>query len=356
MKKFNHGGNVYSIAREKNIPLSYIHDFSANINAFGPSKRGLLHINKALPNIVYYPDASELDAKKVIAETYHIKTEQIILGNGASELIYIICQLANIKNAVIAMPSFSEYKIAASIQNIPVNTFLLSDENYFALTKDSYKDITFDQSLVFLGNPNNPTGQILSKDVLLDILEKNKNGIVVVDESFIDFVGENYSYRSLINEYDNLIILHSFTKFYAIPGLRCGAAYACPNLINKLEKLKPTWSVNTLAQAYLQGSLIDQSYYYQTQSYYKVEKARLESLYNFLPSVKFISTQANFFLLEIENGRDMNALIAFLDENKCFVRNCANFEGLSENYIRVAIKSYEENNFLFKLLKEFLND
>lgn len=355
MNKFNHGGDVYAISREKNISLGVIHDFSANINSFGPSKRGLLYINKALPEIVHYPDPAGLELKKAISERYFVKQNQILLGNGASELIFNIVRLNNIKNVIVASPTFSEYEEAANVQNLPVIKFTTNEADNFAITEDSYSAIEFDQSLVFLGHPNNPTGQSLEKDILLDILEKNKSGLVVVDESFIDFVGDTFSYRSLINEYSNLIVLHSFTKFYAIPGLRCAALYANEALIKEIAKFLPTWNINTLAQAYMRGALEDKNYYYQTQSYYKVEKQMLESLYTFLPNVDFMRTEANFYMLKFAENINIDELHEVLAKNNCFVRKCENFDALSKHYIRVAIKTHEENILLFQLIKEFLD-
>ena len=213
--------------------------------------------------------------------------------------------------------------------------------------------------IVFLGNPNNPDGTLLDKQsikVLAQML-KDANSLLVIDESFIDFIGNeslrdnSHSMRELINQYDNVIIVHSFTKFYAVPGLRIGAVFANPTLIQELRQYIPAWSVNTLAQAYTESALTDTKYINDSKMVLANEaKYMYESLSDIKDLVVY-KPSANYILMEI-NDPDITVtdVQTRLEKHNLLIRSCANYKGLGPKWMRIAIKDHAHNVELIHLL------
>ena len=368
-----HGGNIFQFAHEQRIEPYEVVDFSANINPLGPSQRGLDALNSQLRYISHYPDATNDDVLNAIADTYEMDKHQIIVGNGAAELLYAICRLPGYTGAFVPAPGFSEYKEALEASKIPVRDIFYrprEDDNGLPYFEVPYLALeTFAAELkgqdgriiVFLGNPNNPDGTLLDKDHIRTVASmlKDANSLLVIDESFIDFVGNDplqdneYSMRSLVNEFDNIIVVHSFTKFYAVPGLRIGAAFANETLITQLQQYIPSWSVNTLAQAYTKAALNDVDYIKRTKQELNEERA---FMYNALDAIEGITVylpSANFILFQVnQEGITANYINEELKKYNMIVRNCDSYVGLTNHWVRIAIKDHDTN---IKLVDKLTN-
>ena len=368
-----HGGNIFQFAHEQRIEPYEVIDFSANINPLGPSQRGLDALNNQLRYISHYPDATNDDVLNAIADTYGMDKNQIIVGNGAAELLYAICRLPGYTGAFVPAPGFSEYKEALEASNIPVRDIFYrprEDDNgkpYFEVPYLALETFAAElkgqdgRIIVFLGNPNNPDGTLLDKDHIRTVASmlKDANSLLVIDESFIDFVGNDplqdneHSMRSLVNEFDNIIVVHSFTKFYAVPGLRIGAAFANETLITQLQQYIPSWSVNTLAQAYTKAALNDVDYIKRTKQELNEERA---FMYNALDDIEGITVYpplANFMLFQVnQKGITANYINEELKKYNMIVRNCDSYVGLTNHWVRIAIKDHETN---IKLVDKLTN-
>lgn len=368
-----HGGNIFQFAHEQRIEPYEVVDFSANINPLGPSQRGLDALNSQLRYISHYPDATNDDVLNAIADTYGMDKHQIIVGNGAAELLYAICRLPGYTGAFVPAPGFSEYKEALEASKIPVRDIFYrprEDDNGLPYFEVPYLALeTFAAELkgqdgriiVFLGNPNNPDGTLLDKDHIRTVASmlKDANSLLVIDESFIDFVGNDplqdneHSMRSLVNEFDNIIVVHSFTKFYAVPGLRIGAAFANETLITQLQQYIPSWSVNTLAQAYTKAALNDVDYIKRTKQELNEERA---FMYNALDAIEGITVylpSANFILFQVnQEGITANYINEELKKYNMIVRNCDSYVGLTNHWVRIAIKDHDTN---IKLVDKLTN-
>lgn len=368
-----HGGNIFQFAHEQRIEPYEVVDFSANINPLGPSQRGLDALNAQLRYISHYPDATNDDVLNAIADTYEMDKHQIIVGNGAAELLYAICRLPGYTGAFVPAPGFSEYKEALEASKIPVRDIFYrprEDDNgkpYFEVPYLALETFAAElkgqdgRIIVFLGNPNNPDGTLLDKDHIRTVASmlKDANSLLVIDESFIDFVGNDplqdneHSMRSLVNEFDNIIVVHSFTKFYAVPGLRIGAAFANETLITQLQQYIPSWSVNTLAQAYTKAALNDVDYIKQTKQELNDERA---FMYNALDDIEGITVylpSANFILFQVnQKGITANYINEELKKYNMIVRNCDSYVGLTNHWVRIAIKDHDTN---IKLVDKLTN-
>ena len=368
-----HGGNIFQFAHEQRIEPYEVVDFSANINPLGPSQRGLDALNAQLRYISHYPDATNDDVLNAIADTYEMDKYQIIVGNGAAELLYAICRLPGYTGAFVPAPGFSEYKEALEASKLPVRDIFYrprEDDNGLPYFEVPYLALeTFAAELkgqdgriiVFLGNPNNPDGTLLDKDHIRTVASmlKDANSLLVIDESFIDFVGNDplqdneHSMRSLVNEFDNIIVVHSFTKFYAVPGLRIGAAFGNETLITQLQQYIPSWSVNTLAQAYTKAALNDVDYIKRTKQELNEERAFMYNALDDIEGITVYPPSANFILFQVnQEGITANYINEELKKYNMIVRNCDSYVGLTNHWVRIAIKDHDTN---IKLVDKLTN-
>ena len=370
-----HGGNIFQFAHEQRIEPYEVVDFSANINPLGPSQRGLDALNAQLRYISHYPDATNDDVLNAIADTYGMDKHQIIVGNGAAELLYAICRLPGYTGAFVPAPGFSEYKEALEASKIPVRDIFYrprEDDNgkpYFEVPYLALETFAAElkgqdgRIIVFLGNPNNPDGTLLDKDHIRTVASmlKDANSLLVIDESFIDFVGNDplqdneHSIRSLVNEFDNIIVVHSFTKFYAVPGLRIGAAFTNETLITQLQQYIPSWSVNTLAQAYTKAALNDVDYIKQTKQELNDERAFMYNALDAIEGITVYPPSANFMLFQVnQEGITANYINEELKKYNMIVRNCDSYVGLTNHWVRIAIKDHDTNIKLVDKLTDIL--
>ena len=368
-----HGGNIFQFAHEQRIEPYEVVDFSANINPLGPSQRGLDALNAQLRYISHYPDATNDDVLNAIADTYGMDKHQITVGNGAAELLYAICRLPGYTGAFVPAPGFSEYKEALEASKIPVRDIFYrprEDDNgkpYFEVPYLALETFAAElkgqdgRIIVFLGNPNNPDGTLLDKDHIRTVASmlKDANSLLVIDESFIDFVGNDplqdneHSMRSLVNEFDNIIVVHSFTKFYAVPGLRIGAAFTNETLITQLQQYIPSWSVNTLAQAYTKAALNDVDYIKRTKQELNEERAFMYNALDAIEGITVYPPSANFMLFQVnQEGITANYINEELKKYNMIVRNCDSYVGLTNHWVRIAIKDHDTN---IKLVDKLTN-
>ena len=357
MQKFEHGGDIKSVIRENN--LNEIMDFSANINPYGLSSNIKNAILADLDNIIHYPQPNAEDLRKKIGETYNIADDKIIVGNGAVEIIYTLCHILKPKNVLIVSPGFSEYERAARSAGADIHYAMLDEKLDF---NSPMRDIIVNikgNDLLFIGNPNNPTGTLyMLEDMELLIEHAENNGcFIVVDESFMDFIktSEAFSVLPLVEKYHNLLVLHSLTKFYAIPGLRLGFAATDHEVLDPLYAAKDIWNVNSLAQAAGMAALDDKKYQRRSRTYTRTEINYLYEELSTLDKLKVYEPTVNFILVNIsKTGLTATQLREKLLKYNIIIRNCANYPGLDENYVRFAVRTREENDELVDALTEIL--
>ena len=353
MEKFEHGGNIYSRAPHGGKWL----DFSANINPLGLAPEVTQVIQENIAGIVHYPDPQAKALKTALREHYHLPEEQLLLGNGAAELFYLLVHMVRPKRVGIPVPSFGEYQRAAEAVGADIVFSPLQAAAEFAPDIDRFKQEIENVDCIFIGNPNNPTGKLLTRAQLIEYLPfLETRGIwTVVDESFLDFLPdeEAYTVRDLTSQYKHLLVVRSLTKFYAMPGLRLGFASAHPDLVQRLERGKDVWNVNSLAQAAGVAALGLKVYHKKSREFVQAEK---DWLYERLCAVNGLSPirpSVNFILVNVEEtGLSSGELTARMRGQGVLVRDCANYTGLEgRQYIRVAVRSRAENEQLLKALE-----
>lgn len=359
MQQFEHGGNVYAAARQAGADLSEYLDYSANINPLGLPASVREALSLSLDRIVHYPDTEAALLKQAVSEHYGIPVQLITAGNGAVELLYVLCHIIRPRRVLIPVPAFSEYERAARAARAEVEYCFLRPEDDFAVSINKIISALPSVDMVFLGNPNNPTGVLVENrqiEPLLAAAEKY-HVTVVVDESFLDFLPNDrlYTCRPLLKAYPNLFILHSLTKFYALPGLRLGFAMANPDLTTQLHLGKDPWNVNSLAQAAGVAAVNDLDFREQSRLLLDGERNIFYRNLAGVPGLKVYQPSVNFVLIDTTDTGMMAADIRkLLLQHKILIRDCSNYPGLSPYFIRVAIKRPAQNAALLKAIRQVI--
>ena len=354
-----HGGNVHKASRLLHTSLDQILDFSANINPLGMSSKGLDAVKEALQDIIHYPDPDMTHLYSITSELWNIPKECIVFGNGAAELIYAICRLPQIEGVYVPAPGFSEYSHGAKSCGLPIVEYPLEfDEHIFSFSYDlntMLQDLQQSKhQLVFIGNPNNPCGTLWKQESreLFELCKKNGH-YLVFDESFIDFLGDTYSMRNYVKDYNNVIIVHSLTKFYAVPGLRIGALMANPMIINFIKSHIPSWTVNHLAQIYSEKALQDNDYIEESRTALKTEKEWLYKELMQMDSLQCIQPSVNYILCHLHEQYSLEDMIQKLYHQSILLRDCSKYTGLGSNWFRIAVKTREQNQQLIQALQAY---
>jgi len=285
-----------------------------------------------------YPDPQSNELRNTIASYLGVAKENVFVGNGSDELILYILLTFKSNQVVFPTPTFAMYKILAQITNstvkeIPLtDEFELNDEEILKLTRNSH-------SIVFIAYPNNPTGNCFSKEKVLRIVEESR-GLIIIDEAYFEFSKETF--LSLIDSYDKVVILRTFSKAFGLAGLRIGYMVANPDIVNELFKVKLPYNLNSFSQSAAICAMENFRYLLQPQ----INKiiAQREKLYSFLKGINGIipySSSANFILFKTLNV-PANTLFSELVEEGILIRNL-NKDGIP-NCLRVTIGTEEENN------------
>lgn len=348
-----HGGDVWNACREWGIALESILDFSASINPLGPSPQALKALQAQLPLVRHYPEPGAGSLKKELADWLSVDIRQLVLGNGGSELIYLVARMFYKGRVLLAAPCFTEY--GKGLLSANIHHFLLDAREAFRLPVESFCSCIEPDDLIFIGHPNNPTGNLLAKEDLIEIIEQaaRKDATVVIDEAFLDFTGDcSASLRDRVLVNPNLLIVSSLTKFFAMPGLRLGYAVAAPPTAAAMERLLPPWRVNSLALAAARASLSDRNYIEATLATVKKEREFMEQQLHHLGLTVYPAC-GNFLLLYADERKGMTArdIQHKLGPRGILIRLGDSFVNLTPYHFRISIKTHQQNLKLLDALK-----
>ncbi|MBF7083062.1 threonine-phosphate decarboxylase [Desulfallas sp. Bu1-1] len=355
--EYLHGGDVFGASRNLKRSLREIYDFSASINPLGPSPAALAAIKNNLELIKFYPDPHCLDLRRAISRYLNVPMENILLGNGASELIYLLARVLGCRHALVPAPTFIEYTAAVKGAGGTVSEVALDETDGFALPARRVNKALRGVDVIFICNPNNPTGRAEKQSTIKLIIEaaRERNITIIVDEAFMDFVNgrEQCTVLPLIEQYPNLVVLYTLTKFFGIPGLRLGVLLGNSALVQKINLIKDPWNVNSLAQIAGVASLLDVSYMEETKRLVDREREFLYRSICEIPGLQAFPGDANYLLVKICKQRITSTVLAARTAQRgVLVRDCSTFRGLGSSYIRVAVRTRKENTVLLEALAE----
>lgn len=295
-----------------------------------------------------YPDPQQKAVKVFLAEQKMVNPNQILLGNGSDEVLDLLfrafCE-PNSDNVITLPPTYGMYGVLANL-NAVENREILLTADFQPKTELILESADANTRILFLCSPNNPTGNSFSKESIVTLIQ-NFNGLVVLDEAYIDF-SENESWLSELNVYPNLVITQTLSKAYGLAGIRMGILYASPEIISVLNKIKPPYNLNNLSQQKALEVLTDKEISGSEITLIKEEKRRLlKQLLQISFINKIYASDANFILIKVDNAEiRYNQLL----EKGIVIRNRSN-QPLCENCLRISIGTPEENKLLINTLK-----
>jgi len=330
---FQHGGNVYSAAEAAGCHVDEIIDLSSNVSPFTPDAllKGL-NIKSIISRL---PEPYSRTLTNAVAQFHDLPAENFVTGSGSTEFIYRVCEIYAGKRAVIVQPTYVDYMKHAQLAGMTVTDCIMSEKKKFTFDDNELLQCLPDADVCFICNPNNPTGVLVGKDELRFIADMFKKTMFVVDESYIDFCVDRNP--TLIGcTLSNIIVLRSFSKAYGIPGLRAGYVFSQnKHLLGELKSSLSPWNINTLAQEVcLKAVKLDISAYMRQIRQIKANTiGRLAQNEN----LRVIPGETNYILIKLKKS-DASSFSEYMLNHKILVRNCSNFVGLSDKYIRIAVK------------------
>ncbi|MBH1941515.1 aminotransferase class I/II-fold pyridoxal phosphate-dependent enzyme [Mobilitalea sibirica] len=356
-----HGSDLETIEKVYGIKKEEIVSFSANVNPLGISPKLKATLSERIDAIMSYPDRDYTSLRNRIAEYIRAEADDIIVGNGSTELISLFIQIKHPKKALIVGPTYSEYEREVALGGGSTLYYRLEEENDFILDIPSLdKELTSDVELLVICNPNNPTSSAISRTDMRKILDicKKKGIFVMVDETYVEFAEDIRGITSapLTNYYNNLIILRGISKFFAAPGLRLGYAI-CGNadLLKEMNQRKNPWTINSLAAIAGEIMFADEAYIKETRTLIANERKRICSILKTNKNVKCFNPIANFVLVKIlkDDITSLDLFEAAIREG-LMIRDCSTFPFLNNKYIRFCFMTPELNNKLLQVLLEVL--
>lgn len=325
-------------------------DFSVNTNPLG-MPNSVKNLDEFIKLNEFYPDSDCTLLRKKLSEKYSIKAESILCGNGADDIIYRLPIAIWPKSALIAAPTYEDYSKSLTIIGCNVAYYKFKQENGYRFDTGIYNAINSD--IVYVCNPNNPTGELIKKEYINGLAEVcQKKGIyLVVDESFMGFISnEKESVKNLIYKFKNLIVIDAFTKSYCMPGFRLGFCMCSDEaLLEKIKGSGQSSAVSAYSQIAGLMALEDKNYLNKTVEYISTERRYL--INSLKKSGVFVySSDTNFILIKSPYCGFRELLL----KNGIKARNCDNFIGLTEEHIRISIKKHADNERLLETIKHMI--
>ena len=349
-----HGGNIYDIAHRLGCLPSDIIDMSSNVNPLGPPP-GLIEFLKDNLNIITaLPEVDSTILVHSFANRYGIDPATVLAGNGSTQFIYSIPPALGTKRALIIGPTYADYADACRLHNIHFEYFIVQESQAFKPDIDMIKEQVNGFDTVFICNPNNPTGTLCPGAEIESLCRARPSSYFVIDESYLPFVVSG-DHESMIGRgLPNVIILNSMSKIFRISGLRIGFVIASKNIIESLIRYALPWSVNALAQAGVQylmkhkaevNAFID-----QTIEFIENEKNRFAERLKNAAGIKLFTSTTSFMLAKLVNRHRADEVCHMLLADRILIRDCSNFKGLSNHFIRISLKNSETNMMLVEKL------
>jgi threonine-phosphate decarboxylase len=329
-----HGGDIFRVAEDHGWDWREIGDFSASINALGPAPGVASAICRAVERIVHYPDRNTTELRRALSCAWNIAEDQIMPGNGATELIFFLARMFATRPVSLATPVFQEFHRAFPGA---------------ALVHLANSDTWPRNSLVCLTRPANPTGITVPLDFIEERLRSSPEPLLI-DESFIEYSAQ-LSALGLIDRYPQLIVLRSLTKFYALPGVRIGALVASAETLGTWQSHREPWQVSVLAEQAAIAALRDTEHAFQSKTFVTSERAWLLEQLLSISGIHPLASDANY--LHIPLDYPASDLVEHMLSYKILVRDCNHWPGLSGEAVRIAVRRRDENERLLNAWKEF---
>jgi len=329
-----HGGDIFAIAAARGWDWREVADFSASINPLGPAPGVQTAICKAIHRIRHYPEREPKRLREALSKKWNVDPDSILLGNGATELIFFLARMFGGRAITLAAPVFSEFHRAFPRAHV---------------AKLSKPETWLTEQALVVTRPANPTGISTGISALRERLEQSGEPLII-DESFLEFSGLP-SASTLLARFPQLIVLRSLTKFYALPGLRLGALVTDASLIAEWRRYREPWQVNVLAEEAALAALADDVHSSATIDFVREQREFLMGQIEAIAGATPHPSDANFICVSLQHRAQ--DLVDYLLEGKILIRNCANWPGLPGEAVRIAVRTPDENERLLRAWRAF---
>ena len=346
-----HGGNIYKLKRDSGIEVL---DYSSNINPLGVPSSFKKAVVENFESLEKYPDIDYIELRTSIGDYNNCHIDDVVVGNGATEVLFLYMKAVKAKKVLIIAPTFAEYERAAKAAGRDIKFFPLSKD--FSLNENMLLEFITDEDVVVMCNPNNPTGKFQNLEKIkkiADFLER-KNKKLFIDEAFIEFVDNWKDKTAFLLKHKNVFILRALTKFFALPGVRLGYGLTYDEaILNEIKNIREPWSVNGVAEIAGKTMLLDTLYIHETENWIKKEKLWFYEELCKIDNIEVTPTETNFILVKLLND-NAKSFRKKMIENGVLVRDASNFMFLDESYIRLAIKDRKKNEQVLEALRRVL--
>jgi len=351
-RPYRHGGSPAEDMTRLGLRPQPVLDFSVSINPKGAPAPVRDQWSRMFEVIQGYPGIEGDGIGRFYEERFGIARTCCLPGNGSTELIYMIPRVLGLKHAVVVTPSYHDYERASLLAGARVTRLSLSPDTEFTPPSPELISRALEKAdALWIGRPNNPTGTLMPKEDILQLARRHPGKWFLVDEAFVQFL-EGWGEQSLLLEkpMENLLVLHSLTKFYAVAGLRLGAVVSHEKTISLLKEAKEPWSVNAIAERV--ATLIIEAWDYDEDSRRIMarERDRVYTALKEMPGYRPYAPTANFLLCHWDSGQDLDRLLRHLLVNGMYVRDCRNFPGLEKGFFRIGLRGEAENDRLLEVL------
>ncbi len=353
-----HGGNRIELAKQLGCSPQEIVDMSSNINPLGPPPGLIKYLTNHIDAIGRFPEVDSREITTAFADQNRIDSDRVLAGNGTTQFIYTLPQALGIKKALIVGPTYSDYADACRLNHVETIFDIAEESQNFQPNLKAITKVLDDVDCAFICNPNNPTGSLIPADDLKVLCKAYPDKIFIVDESYLSFI-EGADEKSIRRQdLDNLIVLISISKIFAIPGLRIGFVVSSAQRIRQLRRFLQPWSVNSIAQLatgylMLQKDEMD-AFIQKTNQMIIVERHRFVAAFETVAGITVYPSETNYFVARLHHSLKAEEVCRRLAEHKMMIRNCDNFKGLSERHIRISLKMSEHNRMLAQKLMEIV--
>ncbi|WP_330112215.1 histidinol-phosphate transaminase (plasmid) [Cetobacterium somerae] len=346
-----HGGNIYKLKRDNGIEVL---DYSSNINPLGVPNSFKKAVIENFETLEKYPDIDYVELRTAIGDYNNCHIDNVVVGNGATEVLFLYMKAVKAKKVLIIAPTFAEYERAARAAGRDVKFFPLSKD--FSLNENMLLEFITDEDVVVMCNPNNPTGKFQNLEKIkkiADFLER-KNKKLFIDEAFIEFIDDWKDKTAFLLKHKNIFILRALTKFFALPGVRLGYGLTYDeSILDEIKNIREPWSVNGVAEIAGKTMLLDTLYIHETENWIKKEKLWFYEELCKIDNIEVTPTETNFILVKLLND-NAKSFRKKMIENGVLVRDASNFMFLDESYIRLAIKDRKKNEQVLEALRRVL--
>jgi threonine-phosphate decarboxylase len=353
-----HGGNIHALAARLNCPVEAICDMSSNVNPFGPPEGLMDHLKAELDRITSLPEVDAGEMRRAFAARHALDPHTVLAGNGSTQLIHLLPAVLGWRKVAIAGPTYADYADACRMQAVTPVLVPARRQEGFRPNLDALSEAADQVEALFICNPNNPTGALLAREHLMALCAAHPDTAIVVDESYLPFVHPASEHTLLGSGLSNLIVINSMSKIFRLPGLRIGFIHATQATIEHLQEHLPPWSVNALAQSavrYLMQAQRAMADFINT-SCRRLDTARDAFCLDLgaIRGLDIFPSRTSFLLMRLPEGWTAPAVWEAMAEARVLIRDCSNFEGLGDRYIRLSLKDEVSNRWVAELLMQIL--